>query len=369
MKNHRSQAGLSLIELMIGLTIGLVISLGLFTLIANSSRAFKVQDDFSRLLDNGTSALRYLVDDVRMAGFYGLAASAGSVDYAIGGIGAITDDCGAALAGPARPWALDMGIPIQVNNTLTPASVNAAFPCIQANDFEPGSPVIVLRGALGFRVPDANGDGNLAADIAAQPNSAATLYVQSSPNQDPNTLVFPGAGYAAIRSAGNHRALAAGADAPIFEYQAHVYYVRRCSRPTPPATVCAAAGNDDGGRSIPTLVRHELVGGAMQAAPLAEGIERMVLTYGIDADADGIVDRFTATPADWTQVVAVRVALLARTATTAPGAADAAKTYDLGDGVPVTCTAGVNCDFKRHVFSHVVGIRNCGFRRGVSGSC
>src|SRR5688500_11790802 len=65
------QRGLSLIELMVGLTIGLMLTLGLFTLITNQSVAFKLQDDFARTQENGTLALRYIGESVRMAGFYG----------------------------------------------------------------------------------------------------------------------------------------------------------------------------------------------------------------------------------------------------------------------------------------------------------
>ena len=38
----RGQEGLSLVELMVGLAVGLVISLGLFALVTNTSRSFKV---------------------------------------------------------------------------------------------------------------------------------------------------------------------------------------------------------------------------------------------------------------------------------------------------------------------------------------
>lgn len=361
--------GLSLVELLIAMAIGMVLALGLTMILANTSRSFRVQDDFSRLLDAGTAAVRYLADDVRMAGFYGTAGSIASVDFASGGIAAITNDCGAVIAGPPlRPWALDTGTPVDVRGGLTQATVNATFPCIDGNNFQPGSPVIVLRGALGYRVPDANGDGNLADDLLAEPNHVDTIYVQSLPNQDPNTVLFTGGNFATLKGSGLTRSFPNGDDAGIFEYQAHVYYIRPCSRPAPPATSCNAPGAD-GGQPIPTLVRHELVGDEMRAVPLAEGIERISLLYGIDIDADGIPNRFVAAPGDWTQVVAVRVAVLARSIQPVAGHDDSGKVYDLGEGAPFACTPGANCNFKRHVFTQTVGIRNCGVRRGATGAC
>jgi hypothetical protein len=107
-------------------------------------------------------------------------------------------------------------------------------------------------------------------------------------------------------------------DAPIFEYLARVYYIRPCSRFATAATTCTAAA--DGGRPIPTLARQELNGATMVETPLVEGIERVFFLYGIDADGNGIPERFVPDPtaADWTNVVSVRVAVLARSPNMAP---------------------------------------------------
>ncbi len=370
-----AQSGLSLVEMMIGLAIGLVLSAGLLTLLANTSRSFKVQDDFARLQENGALTLRYLLDDVRMAGFYGWASSVGSLETTMRNAIAITSDCGAVVT--ASGAALNMELPISVDNALTPATVTAAYPCIAANNFLAGSPVIAMRGATGYRVWDRNANDNLTDDIAAETNFTNTLYVQSSPAQDPNTIIFKGSDYAALRAAGLNRAytpgggiVCAGCEGPVFEYQAHVYYVRPCSRPTAPATECSPAGTDDGGRSIPTLVRHELVGTTMQLTPLVEGVERLTLLYGQDTNQDGIPDRFTGNPAGLgDSITAVRLAVLVRTTATTPGFDDSNKTYDLGGGVTFTCTPGIDCNFKRHVFTQTVQVRNCAQRRGLVGTC
>ena len=87
------QAGLSLIELMVGLTIGLFLTLGMFVLITNSSNAFKVQDDFARMQENATSAMRYIGSSLRMAGFYGYAQDASVINTTFGAV-STTTDCG-----------------------------------------------------------------------------------------------------------------------------------------------------------------------------------------------------------------------------------------------------------------------------------
>ncbi|BBO21559.1 MAG: hypothetical protein DPW12_09920 [Rhodocyclaceae bacterium] len=372
---RRNAIGLSLVELMVSLAIGLVISLGLVVMLSGTSRNFKVQDDFARLQENGALAMRYLLDDVRVAGFYGWASSVGSIDTALRSTIAISNDCGAAVTAPGA--ALNMELPISVDNTRTPANVAAAYPCITGNNFMNGSPVIALRGAPGYRVWDRNGNDNLLDDLTAEPNYASTIYVQSSPAQEPNTIIFRGSNYAALRAAGQHRAYTPGSgvvcalcEGPMFEYQAHVYYLRPCSRPTPPATDCSPAGTDDGGRSIPTLVRHELAGTSMQLTPLVEGIERLTLLYGVDDNQDGIPDRYTDNPAGLGEsITAVRIDVLVRTTTRTAGYDDSGKTYNLGGGATFNCTPGVDCDFKRHVFSQTVQVRNCAQRRGLVGTC
>lgn len=362
-----AQRGLSLIELMVGLTIGLFLTLGLFTLISNTSNSFKVQDDFARLQDNAAGALRQLGDSLRLAAFFGYGV-AGVIDTTVGGVNTTTD-CGSATNLPATNWALNLAVPIIGISGLTSATVNATVPCISAAnylDVGGGQQMLVTRGALGFRIPDPNGDGNLGDGLAAQRNFTTTIYVQSDPASG---LLFYGADYATLRGAGTTRTLASGRDIDIFELAVHLYYLRPCSRFAAGMTVCNAAADD--GRPVPTLVRQELRGSAMTEATIAEGIERMSLLFGIDnANNDGVADTFLANPAagDWANVVAVRVALLVRSTTPAAHYDDSNKAYDLdGDGTAdyrcTTDTAGA-CNYKRKVFTQLFQLRNIAQRRG-----
>lgn len=346
-----SQRGLTLIELMVSLAISLVLLLGLTLLFSSTSLSFRVQDEFARLQENGTAALRYLGDDLRMAGFYGNGTSVASVKLDNLPTIAAADDCGAEVAGPpARPFALDLSVPIAVSSGQTPGTVTAAFPCIAAANFYPGSPVIVLRGASGSIIAALNDE---------------TIYVQSSPTQEPNTIVFRGDDYKALRDANQARMLKGNKDAPIFEYQTHVYYIRPCSRPTGGVAakrLCQAG--DDGGHPIPTLVRQEIANQEMQETPLVEGIERLNLSYGLDANGDGIPDQYAAALAagDWSQVIAVRITALVRSAAVIAGQNDSGKTYDLGGGASFSCAAG-SCSYLRQVYSQTVQLRNCALRR------
>lgn len=368
------QQGLSLVELMIGLTIGLVLTLGMFTLISNTSNVFKVQDDFARMQENATSAMRYISTSLRTAGFYGYAADSSLIDTTAGGVNTV-NDCGSATNTPETNWALNLQFPVFGLAGLTQSGINTTVPCIVASNYleiTGGQQILVTRGALGTRVTDPNGDGNLSDGIALLRNYTTTIFVQSDPALG---LIFYGNNFASLKASGLTRTLADGRDVDIFEYASHVYYLRPCSRFAAGATTCSAAADD--GRPIPTLARQELAGSTMSEVALAEGIERMTLLYGVDnapaGALDGVADTYTTTPgaADWANVVSIRVTLLVRSTVLNPQYDDSAKSYDLdGDNVvDYQCTLDLAtplaCNYKRKVFSQLVQLRNIAQRRGM----
>src|SRR3982750_1612775 len=95
------QTGLSMIELMVAMAVGLVLSVGLFTMIANTSQSFKIQDDFARVQDNAATALRYLGDSIHQAGFYGNLMTPGNLSPIAASAVATVNDCGSAGNAPA----------------------------------------------------------------------------------------------------------------------------------------------------------------------------------------------------------------------------------------------------------------------------
>jgi type IV pilus assembly protein PilW len=368
------QRGLSLVELMIGLTIGLVLTLGMFTLITNSSNAFKVQDDFARMQENASSAMRYISTSLRSAGFYGYAADFSLINTTGGAVSTV-NDCGSATNIPASNWALALEFPVFGLAGLPQSGINATVPCITAANYleiTGGQQILVTRGALGARITDPNSDGDLSDGIATVRNFQTTIFLQASPVRG---LIFYGNDFATHKTSGLAIPLANGNDVDIFEYATHVYYLRPCSRFATGVTTCTAAADD--GRPIPTLARQELVGSTMTEIALAEGIERMALLYGIDnapfGALDGVADFYTTTPGalDWVNVVSVRVTLLVRSTLLNPQYDDSTKTYDLnGDNVvDYRCTTDIAtpaaCNYKRKVFSQLVQLRNIAQRRGM----
>lgn len=373
----RGMRGLSLVELMIGLAIGLVLSLGMVTMITGTSRGFREIDESARMQEGAADALRYIGDSVRLAGFYGFAGATTTqveLPQPVPNAGQEVDtlnDCGSLGNQPDVNWALPTAgaaTPIRGFVAVLPAAINGLFPCILETNFIGGT-VLVTRGATGVRVVDPTP----LTDLQDAPLVPDTMYVQADPLR--GAMLFRGgtARLATLRAAGQVRTINDGlnpiADAPVFEYSAHAYYVRPCSRPANPPG-CAA--NDDGGFPIPTLVRQQLQGRTMVEVPLVQGVERIGVIYGIDDTADGRADRQLVDPADvdWVNVVSVRVAVLMRSLTPRTLLNDAGKRYDLtaqGAAGAFTCNPAVanDCQYQRRVFVQSFQVRNVAGRRGA----
>jgi type IV pilus assembly protein PilW len=364
------QRGLTLVELMVALTIGLFLTLGLMLMMSDSSRTFKIQDDYARMQENAVSSLRYVADSLRHTGFFGHLAITDTLEL-FGAIGTIdAPNCGNAFT---------TNVPLFGYSGLTPASVTGTVPCIASANFQAG-PVLITRLATGTAVADSLAPlGFLTAELAAiAATTPHALYVQTGTG---NGTIFRAADYGSLTSSPRLQTYPNGHHAPVFPYQMHVYYIRPCSRPA--GATCSAT--DDSGRPIPTLVRQEIEtyagGNRWVERPLAEGVERLGLLYGLDLNpapnGDGIADRYvadplTVSPDGWTRVVSIRVTLLVRSPTVISGYDDSSKNYDLnGDGVAdfncndVVATEPQACAYKRALFSQVLQVRNVAFRRGA----
>jgi type IV pilus assembly protein PilW len=72
---------------------------------------------------------------------------------------------------------------------------------------------------------------------------------------------------------------------------------------------------DTATNNIPSIYRQEITGGVSSATEeLSQGIENIQAFFGIDTDADKIANQYliASSVTDWTQVVSVRIHVLAR---------------------------------------------------------
>jgi len=353
-RRHRLQTGFSLIELMIALTIGLIVLLAVSVIFSQVSSGFRSNDDSSRASENGNFALRVIGEDLRMVGFTGLSNDPARIELVRTDMidASPANNCGTTT------WPFPNTNP-GLEHIVDPGSL----PCIPAGTYLPTSPAIVVRHATGMQT--------LPANVGASTN----LFLQSSPD---GGIIFMGTDYAekvwgadrGLTVCGYIGGACTNPAAPIFQYVAYVYYIRPCSRPTGPGPSCLAA--DDEGQPIPTLVRRQL-GGANPTSlsfvevPIAEGVERLSVTYGLDANGDGTPEQYKAAPsaAELTQAITVRLSLLMRTRKPDYNHDDSPYTYTLANGTTYNCAAdpAPSCKYRRYLYNTTVLLKNNAFRR------
>lgn len=357
-------SGFSLVELMIALTIGLFLLAGLTLIFVNSSEANRELQKTAQQIENGRYAIDIISQDLRHAGFYG------HLHEMPAAPAALPDPCEIASATNLHDA---LAYPVQgyrAADLLTAADITAST-CddkllLTAANLKPGSDVLVIRRA--------NTSALAPTDVAA----LNEVYIQAT-----GTLAAIRFGNSAVIGTDNNTNNGSGGasppsfvlyngttPAPIRKFHVHVYFVAPCSFGTGANGVCQAG--DDG---IPTLKRLELVAESgttmMKLVPLVEGIEYLKLEYGIDnlpnaADlttglmGDATIDAYTATPADWTTVIAAKVYVLARNTEPTTGFTDD-KTYTLG----TVAVPAFNDKFKRHVYTMVAHLMNPAGRREI----
>src|SRR5436190_22011265 len=70
---RHSMRGLSLVELMVAITIGLIIMAAVSAVFVNSRANYTTQESLARLQENARIAINTVARDLRMAGYYGCA--------------------------------------------------------------------------------------------------------------------------------------------------------------------------------------------------------------------------------------------------------------------------------------------------------
>jgi type IV pilus assembly protein PilW len=333
--SRHAMAGISLIELMIAITLGLLILAGLASVFANSSASRNELERTGRQIENGRFAMELLNEDIRLAGFYGEYNPKSLTPPA-----ALPDPCSTDPA----VWITALPLPLQGydNGASAPTCVPASL--------KASTDILVVR-----RVSTCEAG---VSGCAAAVNGAPYIQVSKCATEIPTTPYVLGLQGTATFSLKQKDCTAV---AKQRQYTVSIYFI----------------STDNGrGQSIPTLKRMEFNGASFVETPLVEGIEQLNIEYGIDTDGNGSPDVYTADPttyvcggctagSNWSNVMTARVNLLARNLDTSPGFTDS-KTYNLGldaSGTAVTATPADS--YRRHVYTGLIRAINPSQRREI----
>jgi len=315
-----SQRGVTLVELMIAMVLGLLLSIAVVTVFTNNSHSFSQDENVHRMYDDARHALREIAFEISMAGHYAdlLVPGAVTADASL----TLGTDCGPIGAPNWMYQTVQAGTGeshsmLAVDNA-TAATASANFSCLSASEFQDGTDIVAVKRVAGARaaVP-ANGRVYLRTNgtvglLFKEPMTAAPAVMVPLPRAD-------------------------------WEYRPSIFYIRNFAY--------------DPGDGIPTLCKKVLrgVSPSMTTECIAAGIEDLQIEYGIDTSEDGNANAYLPNPtlAEMQTVVSARISLLART-TEIDVRYDNDKTYTVSNANAYTPADS----FHRRVVSTTVGVQN-----------
>lgn len=294
MIEQKKQSAFSLIELMVGMVIGLLVTGIIITVFSQSKRNYNQDDEIAQLQENGRYVLQLLTREFSMAGFAGPAYIVGDISSTVTG----------------TPCGFTNWYDVSEEPLLFPSSTPSCLSGVKDN-----TDIVVIKGVVGDKK-----SGKL---FLRTNGTGGTIYPASS------TVVQ-------------------GSTETDWEYQVRIYYIKD-------KTV--------DGETIPTLRRALLKNDmSWDDQELAQGIENLRVSFGIDTDADGAVDTYTRTkddPGVLSKAAMARVDILVRSINTDPNYTND-KTYYAGSSSISSTLNGTN--YYGRVFSTTVPMRNISYR-------
>ena len=287
---------------MIALALGLAIVAAVGTLSVNATRSYRSMNRASEQIENGRYALKLIKDEIEHAGFFGFYPPPAKP---------LT-----TLANPCEKSASNFYFSLEAPVfwlSETPTCIKDRIPLTDfIVSFRASTKESLVTGESissdNTYIQTTPMDYIIGTNCSLINSEVQCLSIQSNKSPPPSTL--------------NLTKPPDNSIAPIRQLHGRIYYIRSYSQ------------NGDG---IPTLATKAPSDGDNDAHALVEGIENMRFQFGIDENQDGSPDKYSSSPSltAWSNVVTVRINLLARSLERDPRHADK-KTYELGEGMKGT---------------------------------
>lgn len=383
-RDHRSQTGFSMVELMVALVLGVILTSGVISVYISSKATYNTSTNLGQVEETGRYALGFMQPILSIAGNMGCERTSNSVSSG----GTYDNVLNSSYAGTPGSWApvYDFSYPVygfEANGT----GINAAIPSnggqtstsppapdTSAADWTPAlsvnDPKNVLSGAL-----NVNAVGGILQynDVLVVHEALAQPALAFSPGMDSSAVyVAPSASTSATTAytsgnfTANEMVIASNCAQQVYQFQisavntstgaltytggglgnnsGDTFYTNKPVDTTysvqPAATYVFYVG--EGQDKWPALWEgtYSSTGTALSTQELVAGVENMQVLYGVDtANSDQIPDYFTTadnvdTNGLWSKVVAVRVAMVVQSDNFAVDKASASATtvYMLGSG-------------------------------------
>ncbi|MEN3111427.1 PilW family protein [Uliginosibacterium paludis] len=290
----KKQFGLTLIELMVAMTIGLILLLALSSIYLSSQRTFRTADNLSRVQENVRIAFDVMSRDIRGTAFFGCAGQDGKIATVLQN----STDVFWNFLVPIYGYEASTGTSwnIALPTEITSTALGGRDVLITRSIDDGGGPVIAHAAATdALEIPT---NSNIkAGDIVAVSNCANSTLLQVTAvttSGDRDVLAHvSGSGTPGNTTADLGQLFSSGEVRPV---STKIYYISNNSN------------------SIPSLYVRR--GNVATPQEVVEGIDGMQILYGVDTNSDYFVDAYqTASQVEtnnaWGNVISVRVTLTA----------------------------------------------------------
>ena len=364
----RRQTGLSMIELMIAMVVGLVLLAGVLSIFISSRGGYGANTATAEVQEDGRFALDFIRNNVRMTSYMGCATTARSnsilnpvgqlYNFLLPVYGYEYNGTDPATATSAAPYAITSETPAGValiagNWTPLADSTTAAITnAIPGSDVvalfsATGDPAYVTAPTVGGVIPVTTSTGLVAGQLAVISNClrSTAFEVGASDNNTPGTLTVGGLGpYPGDYKSSFSVSYESGAQ--VLTANVLVYYV------------------GSGADGSPALFQVQLqpsgaVGASQEMVP---GVENMQVLYGVDTTGGSTLTTpnqyLTAAQVDatnnWANVLSMQVGLLVQSNLGATPLPTAAQEFNVLNSY---ITAPLDTRL-RHVFTATIYLRN-----------
>ncbi len=258
-----SAQGFSVVELMVSMALGIMLSAVFVTTYLSAKRNALYDEQLARMQESGRYAMRLLSRELTMAGFYaGVPSVSRIVSVAVAG------DCS------EQGWALDAENSLEFINDYSgnsvPVSQNSTvLTCLDGNAIQLNTDVLAIK--------------RTASEASLRRGDIVDRFAVSAAEAWYLRVALDGlADWVKLRPIDLHDLSMASPSYSYWEAVSKIFFIRSYS--------------SSPGDGIPTLCMEILAGDRMTSRCLIEGVEDLQFEFGIDTDADGVPNQYKRAP-------------------------------------------------------------------------
>lgn len=360
-KNTKLQRGLTLIELMIAIVLGLLITATVIQLFVNNKQTYRITQSQTQLQNNARFALSDLSKTIRSSGFTGCRAIERINVHVIASAPASAAmEAASVISGdnnwPANTSTTNFGLVKEGSDVITVQRAescgatlvgNLASASANVKVHNPNScnlqenQVLMISDCIDAHIFKAT----QVTTIAGGTKQNIVYAINNNGSTKVNDANFFCKGYPEPKTAGSCTSFDQddklyGVDAEIYNFISESYFIR----------------DDSNGNPALWVFDNNSVKDALNPKIMVEGISDMQIDYGVDDNDNDVIDDYKTAQAvttddEWHKVISAKLSLLVETQETNLRLNDHELTYN---GVTTTETDGR----IRRIYTTTIGIRN-----------